>query len=229
MRVSADRRDRAASTFLRLALLALLLGAFALRLHELTRQDIWWDEARNIDVALRPFPVIATAPELDIQPPVYYWLLHGWSVPFGVAVGQQPATLAFFTRLLSVFAGVAGVALLMALGRRVGGVTTGLLAAVIGALSPFWLAESQEARMYTTGFALLTTAAVLFLDQLARRKESAGLFSRPSLLFVLFSAAALLTHYNAAFVLVAVLRLPLFWALLLVGATGCVLTYRRLA
>ena len=32
----------------------------------------------------------------------------------------------------------------------------------------------------------------------------------------------------AAFVLVAVLRLPLFWALLLVGATGCVLTYRRL-
>ena len=33
----------------------------------------------------------------------------------------------------------------------------------------------------------------------------------------------------AAVVLVAVLRLPLFWALLLVGATGCVLTYRRLA
>lgn len=32
----------------------------------------------------------------------------------------------------------------------------------------------------------------------------------------------------AAFVLVAVLRLPLFWALLLVGATGCVLTYRSL-
>ena len=32
----------------------------------------------------------------------------------------------------------------------------------------------------------------------------------------------------AAFVLVAVLRLPLFWALVLVGGTGCVLTYRRL-
>ena len=32
----------------------------------------------------------------------------------------------------------------------------------------------------------------------------------------------------AAFVLVAVLRLPLFWALLLVGGSGCVLTYRRL-
>ena len=32
----------------------------------------------------------------------------------------------------------------------------------------------------------------------------------------------------AAFVVVAVLRLPLFWALLLVGGTGCLLTYRRL-
>lgn len=32
----------------------------------------------------------------------------------------------------------------------------------------------------------------------------------------------------AAFVLVAVLRLPLVWALLLVGGAGCTLTYRRL-
>ena len=32
----------------------------------------------------------------------------------------------------------------------------------------------------------------------------------------------------AAFVMVAVLRLPLFWALVLVGGTGCMLTYRRL-
>ncbi len=214
MRLSAERRDRAASTWLRLALMAVLLAAFALRLHELARQDIWWDEARNIDVALRPFLQIATAPELDIQPPVYYWLLHGWSAPFGVAVGQQPATLAFFTRLMSVFAGVAGVALLMALGRRVGGVTAGLLAATIGALSPFWLAESQEARMYTVGFALLTAAAVLFLDQLARRAAAHRLFSKPSLLFVFFAAAALLTHYNAVFVLVAWFGWWGVWALL---------------
>ncbi|MFO7635375.1 MAG: glycosyltransferase family 39 protein [Caldilinea sp.] len=224
-----DLQRTAASTWLRLALVAILLGAFALRLHELTRQDIWWDEARNIDVALRPFLQIATAPELDIQPPFYYWLLHVWSWFFGVAAGQPPAMLAFFVRLLSVFAGVMSVALLMAFGRRVGGATVGLLAALIGALSPFWLGESQETRMYTAGFALLTAAAVLFCDQLERREyprhgeqddtahETNGrragdaaatnvhhrLFSRQSLLFVLLSAAALLTHYNAVFVLVA--------------------------
>jgi len=229
MHHSVDVRTRAALTWLRLALLALLLVAFALRLHALTRQDIWWDEARNIDVALRPLLQIATAPELDIQPPVYYWLLHGWSVLSGVVMGQPPAQLAFLARLPSVLAGVAGVALLMAFGRRVGGVAVGLLAVLLGALSPFWLAESQEARMYTLGFALLTAAGVLFLDQLVRRggdlrtpfsdlrtlfSDLRTLFNRPSLLFVLLSAAALLTHYNAVFVLVAWYGWWGVWALL---------------
>jgi hypothetical protein len=56
---------------------------------------------------------------------------------------------------------------------------------------------------------------VLFLDQLVRR-ESDGrrFFSRQSLLFVLLSAAALLTHYNAVFVLVAWYGWWGVWALL---------------
>ncbi|MFN3331960.1 MAG: hypothetical protein ACK47M_05565, partial [Caldilinea sp.] len=210
----ADSRTRAA-TWLRPALLVFLLAGFALRLHELTRQDIWWDEARNIDVALRPFLQIATAPELDIQPPFYYWLLHVWSMLSGAAMGQPPTQLAFFTRWMSVFAGMLGVALMMALVRRVGGATVGALAVAICALSPFWLAESQETRMYTLGFALLIAAAVLFLDQLARRDNASdALFNRTSLLFVFFSAAALLTHYNAVFVLVAWYGWWGVWALL---------------
>ncbi|MCL4864045.1 MAG: hypothetical protein KJZ93_31850, partial [Caldilineaceae bacterium] len=40
-------------------LLLLLMAAFMLRTHELTRQPIWWDEARNLDVALRPLSTIA--------------------------------------------------------------------------------------------------------------------------------------------------------------------------
>jgi mannosyltransferase len=192
------------ASWLRFFLFVILFSAFALRLHELTRQDIWWDEARNIDVALRPVLQIANAPELDIQPPLYYWLLHGWNSFFGVAKGQPPAQIAFFSRLLSVFAGVVGVALLTALGRRIGGAQTGTLAALIGALSPFWLAESQETRMYTLGFALLTAAAVLFLDQFTFRLYNvAPLFTKTSLLFVVFSTAALITHYNTVFVLIA--------------------------
>ena len=73
----------------RFFLFVILFSAFALRLHELTRQDIWWDEARNIDVALRPVLQIANAPELDIQPPLYYWLLHGWNSFFALPKGSR--------------------------------------------------------------------------------------------------------------------------------------------
>lgn len=197
-------------------LLLLMLAGFALRTTDLTLQNIWWDEARNIDVALRPFWQIPTAPELDIHPPLYFWLLHSWLWLLGVEWGVPWPQMAFAARLLSVAAGTVGVALLFHLARRSGGARTGplagLLAALLGALSPFWLAESQEARMYTAGFALLTAAAIFFLragvtlplrSSVVGRRLAPPIFTRHSVLFTLFSAAALLTHYNAAFILAA--------------------------
>jgi hypothetical protein len=211
--------------WLRMALLAVLLFAFGVRLQELTRQDIWWDEARNIDVALRPFWQIPIAPELDIQPPVYYWLLHGWNGLFGVAIGQPPTALALFSRLFSVFAGICGVALLFVLARRTlphrAAVLGGLLAALVGACSPFWLAESQEARMYTVGFAFAAAAAIVLLH-FVDSQECLGwrclrLHLPPLAIFALLSAAALLIHYNMVFVLVAWYAWWLVWALLRAG------------
>ena len=118
MRISANAAAHVAptarmSTSLRLFLLVTLAGAFALRLQELTRQDIWWDEARNIDVALRPFWQIPGAPELDMQPPLYYWLLHGWFSLAGVERGDAPIMVAYVARYFSVWFGVLGVALLL--------------------------------------------------------------------------------------------------------------------
>jgi len=185
---------------LRLALILLLWAAFALRLHELTRQNIWWDEARNLEVALRPLLQIATAPELDIQPPFYFWLLHSWGRLTGMHSGAEPGQLAFLARFVSVAVGLIATALLYPLGRfhsRLSGVWAVLLAA----FSPFWLAESQEMRMYTLGFALLTAAAVALLSAL---KTTALTTRRAALIsFVLLSALALYTHYNAFFILVA--------------------------
>ncbi len=195
-------------------LLGMLLAAFALRLYELTRQDIWWDEARNIDVALRPFGQVATAPELDIHPPVYFWLLHLWTQVTAVAMGQAPAALAYLTRFLSVFAGVAGVALLYPLGARVGGTVAGLCAVAIGAVAPFWLAESQETRMYTSRLCPARRSCAGAHACNARRRQvrsspTVGTCQtfwrryRYHIAFVLLCALALLTHYNAVFVVVA--------------------------
>jgi hypothetical protein len=208
----------------RLTLLSLILGAFALRLTDLTRQNIWWDEARNIEVALRPFWQIPFAPELDIQPPLYFWLLHGWGRLMGIEVGMDPILVAFVARYLSVAAGIVGVVLLYGLTRRIAGSTAGLIAILIGALSPLWLAESQEARMYTLSFALLTAAALAWQkiirywilgiknwDDEVRDIRQSPISNTQYLIsniqypisFILLSALALATHYNAVFILAA--------------------------
>jgi len=194
----------------RLLLLLTILVAFALFLHNLTYQDIWWDEARNIDVALRPFSQIATAPELDIHPPLYFWLLHLWQSVADSHMGDQPELIAYLARFLSALGGLCTVALLYPLGRRLHSPAAGQITTLIAAMSPFLLAESQETRMYTLSFALLTAAAWSLL-RLVDAPSSPRLSNQhprrssliDSLSFVLLSTVALLTHYNALFILVA--------------------------
>jgi hypothetical protein len=209
---------------LRLLLIFVLLTGFALRMHELTRQNIWWDEARNIDVALLPFLEVATAPELDIHPPVYFWLLHAWGRINGIQEITNPVILSFLSGYLSAAAGVGAVALLYVLTSLAAGSTAGALAALVGSMSPFWLAESQEARMYTVGFGWLLAAAVAYWMARAtgrstvhRRAWQAG--------FVLFSALALLTHYNTIFVLVAWYGWWLVWAVMNEDRRGALLEW----
>lgn len=203
------------ATWQRLLLLALLLAAFALRLQALTLQNIWWDEARNIDVALRPFTQVATAPELDIHPPVYFWLLHFWLQALGFHTQVDPTMLAFGARLFSVAGALLATALLYPLSRRLGSPLASLYTVTIAGFAPFWLAESQEARMYTIGFALLTAAAYFLLKITEDWRQETGErwptsnipYSIPNITyyaaFVCCAALALLTHYNAVFILVA--------------------------
>ncbi len=225
----------------------ILLAAFALRLYRLDAQDIWWDEARNIDVAGRPLAQIATAGELDIHPPVYFYLLHSWLRLTGNSAAPSGQD-AFAVRFLSLWFGVLFIALMYALGRRVEGFWAGLGAALTAAFLPFLLGEAQEVRMYTVALVWLAAASLAVLRADARGQGSGvrgqsgpisagqpqnGSWSRgfsrflppstqpaktsipdqsgrsrwrlsiPWLLFAVFSALALLTHYAAAFGLVA--------------------------
>ena len=143
--------------------LLIILAAFALRVYRLDLQDIWWDEARNIDVASRALTQIATARELDIHPPVYFYLLHGWLTAAGPRVAQLPGQGAFAARFMSLWFGVLLVPLMAALGRRVGGRWTGLGAALGAAFLPFLLGEAQETRMYTVALVWLACAGLAVL------------------------------------------------------------------
>ncbi|MCX7707612.1 MAG: glycosyltransferase family 39 protein, partial [Anaerolineae bacterium] len=151
-----SQRPPVAHARLKGLLLVLLLAAFALRLYRLDAQDIWWDEARNIDVASRPLTQIATAGELDIHPPLYFYLLHGWwrlTAHAPAPSGQD----AFAVRFLSLWFGVLFVALMYALGRRMGGSWAGLGAGLTAAFLPFLIGEAQETRMYTVLLVWLAT------------------------------------------------------------------------
>lgn len=208
-------------------LIVMILAAFALRLYHLDAQDIWWDEARNIDVAARPVVQIATAGELDIHPPLYFYVLHGWlglsghaAAPSGQDAGQDAGPLAFAVRFLSLWFGVLFVALMYALGRRAamhgaaihggGRFWTGLGAAVGAAFLPFLLGEAQEARMYTMALVWLAAAGLALLKAGSRGQGSGAWYW---LAFAFFSALALLTHYAAVFALVVLWGWAGLWAL----------------
>ncbi len=86
-----------------------------------------------------------------------------WLRMASITMADAPATIAWFARSLSVWAGVAGVALVAALAQRLAGARAALFATLAAAFSPFWLAESQETRMYTLAIALLSVAAYALL------------------------------------------------------------------
>jgi mannosyltransferase len=205
--------ERRGARRLDVLLLLVLAAASALRLYNLVQQNIWWDEARNIEVALLPLWEIPAAPALDIQPPLYYWLLHLWAWLNGLSQASGAETLAFLARFLSVWFGVLGVVLVARLARDIGGRGAGVIAGVLAAASPLWVAESQESRMYTLAFALLAAAAVALWRLLGgyqqRHKQVLLLVA-----FSLLSALALLTHYNVLFVLVSWFTWWGIWALL---------------
>jgi len=203
----------------------LLLG-LGLRLARLTFQPLWWDEGYSLYFATLPLAEMVRQTAVDIHPPLYYALLHGWIA----LVGAAPAAV----RTFSVLVGLAAIPLAFALARRMVGKEAGWAAAAVTALSPFLIFYSQEVRMY----ALVTTlglGAVLLhwhllrsfgqendLPQRAERKEQGeGFFlrvlrcsSRAWLWagYVLLMAAALYTQYYAALLLLAQAVYTLLWA-----------------
>ncbi|RIK19444.1 MAG: hypothetical protein DCC51_08865 [Anaerolineae bacterium] len=133
---------------------ALLLLAFALRVHRIGEQRVWWDEGWSVWVARFSSLDILRQTGNDVHPPLYFELLHLWRA----LSGDEEAAL----RLLSAFFGVLTVALTYALGRRMARGTlssgfatlAGLLAALFLAVSRFAIAWSQEIRMYALAMLL---------------------------------------------------------------------------
>ncbi|MGD2144915.1 MAG: glycosyltransferase family 39 protein, partial [Anaerolineae bacterium] len=192
MRAQREPALLSSVTARRLLLLAILLLGVFLRFYRLDAQSFWNDEGNSARIAERPLELIVKGAAGDIHPPGYYLLLHYWRM----AAGQSE----FALRALSVFPGTLLVAFTYELGRRLLGKTIGLSAAFLGAVSPFAIYYSQEARMYSL-LAAVSAASVLVSRGLGSTGRNKG--AAPWLAYVLTCAIGLYTHYAFVFVLIA--------------------------
>ncbi len=178
-------------------LVPIMLLALGLRLYRLDAQSLWYDEGFSVYLARLEVAEITARTAADIQPPLYYYLLHAWIGLFGDSEAA--------VRGLSVLWGVFTVPLIYGLARRLfHSQPAGLLAALLVAVSPPHVWYGQEARMYTllTFLCLLSSYWLLLIVQRLPPYQPGG--RGGSLLwpaFTLTNIAALYTHYFAVFVL----------------------------
>ncbi len=198
--------------------LALLLGAW-LRLSGLGQQSLWADELFSADLilnrALQPAPGqpwLRHVPFAELQPGDTFWTVKGadQSPPlFELAaklcvrlLGDGEAALRVASALPAVLA-----LLWLAWGawQRRAAAAGVAWAALLGLTASSWLlaAYAQEARAYSLGAALLLPLIVRFAQRAAGGWTHAA---PPGWGEALLAAAACLTHYNAAAVVV------LLWA-----------------
>ncbi|MBI4790650.1 MAG: glycosyltransferase family 39 protein, partial [Chloroflexi bacterium] len=153
--MNARRPTNYPSRFTFYVLLVILLS-LALRMARVGELRMWGDEAYSVYSANRTLAAITfEGAENDPHPPLYYYLLHFY-LPLA---GASELSVRFF----SVFPGVATLALLYAIGKRLFNPRVGLLAAALAAIAPFHIYYSQEIRMYALAIFLTTLATYFFV------------------------------------------------------------------
>lgn len=127
--------------------------------YQLDGEGLWLDELTSVeDASLAPW---AAFKENQLRP-LYYFLLMGW-----MHLGSGDAWL----RSLSVIFALISVFLLYWLGRRLAGETTGLLAALMLAISPSFLNHTQEIRMYVLSLCLGVAGSLCLANVLLTQRS----------------------------------------------------------
>jgi O-antigen/teichoic acid export membrane protein len=143
------------------ALSAITTVALVVRL--LPTRGIWLDEATSITQAQMPLgKLLDTLRTTDVHPPLHHLIL--W------ALAHVAGTSELVMRAPSILAGAALVPVLYGLARELYDERAGLLAAGMGAVAPFLVWYSQEARMYGL-FMLFASLAMLGQLRALRRNE----------------------------------------------------------
>jgi uncharacterized membrane protein len=203
------------------ALPAIVALGVALRLYLIADKSLWLDESFSVWMGWQPLGAMwRYLVQLDQHPPLYYTLLHFW-----MWMGDSETVVRGFSALW----GILTLPAIYAIGARIGGRATGLLAALILALSPLHIGFAQDARMYT----LLTFSAAMALlcavqllcagasQELGAENQAVAYSSGPLALgsagwrlgLIIFTTLTMLGHNTALF-------FPLALGLFIAGAFG---------
>jgi mannosyltransferase len=157
--LARDIPPRAAPALLGLVLLV----AAGVRFHALGASSLWIDEAASVTLASMPWSrFLRTLWGYEANMALYYLLLRGW-----IHLGTSEA----FLRSLSAILGVAGVAALYFLGRRLLNARAGLLAAALLAVHMLHVWGSQEARTYSLVVLLVVLSTHLFVNAVQNPRD----------------------------------------------------------
>ena len=172
------------------ALLAILfLGTF-LRVYQLGTESLWRDEGWTTWFASLGSPSeIVEQSKTDNNFPTYYLILRYWIGLFGDSE--------FSVRFPSALVGVLAVFAIYKVGQLLFGRSTGLIASLLLMLSPFHIAYSQEARVYSFMTLLAVLSFYFFLEVLAKPNAAARTG------YVLSTTALLYCHVYGLFIVLA--------------------------
>ena len=168
----------------------LLAAGALLRLLFLGTRSLWFDEASTLILAGLP---LARLPALlvrnEMNPPLYYALMHVWLKAFA----DPRLGLRFFSALC----GIATLAAFRPLAERLLPARARLLACFFAAFSSYWLHAAQDGRVYACLLlvSLLCVRAVWSISEAPSPRRWAA--------YALLSALGLHLHYYFAFPLAA--------------------------
>lgn len=172
----------------KLIVLAVTLLAFALRAYRLEAQSYWIDEAWTLFYGHQSLGELwYYLRTIRAAPPLYHVLTIYWIQ----LAGDGEYALRFLSLLFSVIA----VPLTYRLGKSLGDVRLGVIAALLMAVSPYQIWHAQDARNY----AMLTAASVMSMWSFFKLWRGGGW--RWWLIYILSTEWAVLTHYHGLVVI----------------------------
>ncbi len=168
----------------------------AIRLAYIDQKNLWFDEVFSWHLSMDSFYTIIVRTANDIHPPLYYFVLKIWNFLAGDSV--------FSMRLLSALFTSCSVFFIYPVSRKIMEPQQAFFVILLYAVSPLNLYYSQEVRMSAMNL-FLNIGSVYFLLKLTdSRHDYHRIFKdKYSVWYIIFSTAAVYTHYFSFFILTA--------------------------